>query len=181
MKRQTRKVGVAGGFINQMMGNNATEPKVGEGATLLSYSDRHAYEVVDVSKDGNRCTIRQMDTKWCGESYGDEKYEYKSNPENHTIDLEWSEKKGCWGSVTYSVEIIKALATKYIKQYGWGWMDVLLKDNGIESYQHLYENPNADNYYNQMMLIDGLTKRYKNFNKVSVIFGVMQEYQDPHF
>ena len=34
-KRQYRKVGVAGGFVNQMMGNNATEPKVGEGATEL--------------------------------------------------------------------------------------------------------------------------------------------------
>ena len=28
-KKQTRKIGVAGGFINQMMGNNSTTPKVG--------------------------------------------------------------------------------------------------------------------------------------------------------
>ena len=90
MKKQSRKVGVAGGFINQMMGNNSTTPKVGEGATILMYSDR-------------------------------------------------------------------------------------------ESYDHLYENPNADNFYNQKKLINGVTKQYKNFNKVSIIFGVMEQYRDPHF
>ena len=40
--KQKRKVGVAGGFINQMMGNNSTTPIVGEGATILHYSDRSA-------------------------------------------------------------------------------------------------------------------------------------------
>lgn len=39
-KVQKRKVGVLGGFINQMMGNNSTEPKVGEPCTILSYSDQ---------------------------------------------------------------------------------------------------------------------------------------------
>jgi len=181
MKKQTRKVGVAGGFINQMMGNNATEPRVGEGATILMYSDRHAYEVVDVSEDGNQCTLRKMDTIFIGSGYGDERYEYKSNPNNHTIELEWNAKKGCWGKVTYTIEIIRSLAKKYYTKYDFGWSDILVKDYGIESYQHLYEDPSADNYYNQMKLIDGLTKRYKNFHKVSVIFGISEEYRDPHF
>jgi hypothetical protein len=181
MKRQTRKVGVAGGFINQMMGNNATEPKLGEGATILMYSDREAYEVIDVSECGSKCTLREMEATFVGSGYGDEKYEYNSNPNNYTIDLEWNEKKGCWGKVTYSIEIIKALVNKYHKKYGWGWVDELLKDFGIQSYQHLYDDPSADNYYNQMKLIDGVTKKYNNFNKVSVIFGVMEKYCDPHF
>ena len=181
MKRQTRKVGVAGGFINQMMGNNATEPNVGEGATILSYSDRHAYEVIDVSEDGNQCTLRDMDTIFIGSGYGDERYEYQSNPKNNTIDLEWNEKKGCWGKVTYTIEIIKSLAKKYYKKYDFEWANQLVKDYGLESYQHLYADPSADNYYNQMKLIDGVTKRYKNFHKVSVIFGIAEEYCDPHF
>jgi len=181
MKRQTRKVGVAGGFINQMMGNNATEPKVGEGATILMYSDRHAYEVIDVSGDGNQCTLRKMDTTFIGSGYGDERYEYQSNPNNNTIDLEWNAKKGCWGKVTYTIEIIRSLAKRYYTKYDFGWAKQLVKDYGLESYQHLYEDPSEDNYYNQMKLIDGLTKRYKNFHKVSVIFGVMEKYRDPHF
>ena len=33
----------------------------------------------------------------------------------------------------------------------------------------------------QKKLIKGLTKEYKNFSKVSIIFGIMEEYRDPHF
>lgn len=181
IKQQTRKVGVAGGFINQMMGNNQSVPVVGEGATLLSYSDRSAYEVIKVSNDGNSCVIRQMDTKFVGSSYGDERYTYHSNEDNHTRTIEWNDKKQCWGSVGYSVEIIKSLYNKYDKQYGWNSIDILLKDHGIESYDHLYEDPTADNYDNQKMIIPGVTKQYKNFTKVSIIFGIMEQYRDPSF
>lgn len=181
IKQQTRKVGVAGGFINQMMGNNQSTPVVGEGATILMYSDRSAYEVIEVSEDKNSCVIRKMTTKNVGSSYGDERYTYHSNEDNHTRTIEWNEKKQCWGSVGYSVEIIKSLYNKYDKQYGYGSIDILLKDHGIESYQHLYEDPTDDNFYNQMMIIPGVTKQYKNFTKVSIIFGIMEQYRDPSF
>ena len=183
LKKQTRKVGVAGSFINQMMGNNSSEPVVGEGATILMYSDRVAYEVTEVSDDGMQCVIRQMDAKNIGSGYGDERYTYESNIKNHTMTLEWSNKKQCWSSVGYSVEIIKSLRGKYDKEFGYGSTKYLLADYGIESYQHLYENPNDEdgNYYNQMMIISGITKRYKNFDKISVIFGIMEEYRDPSF
>jgi len=181
IKKQSRRVGVAGGFINQMMGNNSTTPKVGEGATILMYSDRHAYEVIEVSDCGNACVIREMDTKFVGSGYGDEQYTYQSNEDNATKNLEWNEKKQCWGEVSYSVEIIKSLDNKYYKKYGYGSTDILLKDYGIKSYSHLYSDPEADNYYNQMEIIEGVTKRYKNFNKVSIIFGIMEEYRDPSF
>jgi hypothetical protein len=181
-KRQRRKVGVAGGFINQVMGNNSSEPKVGEGATILSYSDRDAYEVIEVSEDGLQCVIRAMDYKFIGQCYGDERYEYFSNPENHTYTLEWNEKKSCWGKVYYTVEIIKSLSNKYYKKYGWGCQDILLEDNGL-TYDDLYESDvlPEDRYYNQFRIIDGVTKRYKNFDKVSIIFGLMEKYRDPHF
>tara|TARA_Y100000310_G_scaffold292019_1_gene320435 strand:+ start:576 stop:1133 length:558 start_codon:yes stop_codon:yes gene_type:complete len=182
VKRQRQKVGTAGSFQNQMMGNNTTEPKVNEGCTILHYSDRDAYEVIQVSEDKNSCIIRKMGTKHIGESYGDERYEYFSNPELHTMNLEWNDKKGQWGEVTYSVEIIKALYNKYDKQYGWGCIDILLKDFGLNDYQELYDNPEAeDNFYNEKKLIKGLTKRYKNFKKVSIIFGHASQYRDPSF
>jgi hypothetical protein len=38
--RQKTKVGVDGSLMNQLMGNNSTLPKVGEGATIMYYSDR---------------------------------------------------------------------------------------------------------------------------------------------
>ena len=51
VKKQSRKVGVAGGLINQIMGNNSTDPKVGEGATILKYY------FINYSKDLIKSTI----------------------------------------------------------------------------------------------------------------------------
>tara|TARA_R110002020_G_scaffold429873_1_gene639524 strand:+ start:80 stop:637 length:558 start_codon:yes stop_codon:yes gene_type:complete len=181
VKKQNRKIGVAGGFINQMMGNNTSTPNVGEGATILMYSDREAYEVIEVSNDGNACVIREMDTTYVGSGYGDEQYTYQSNENNHTINIEWNDKKQCWGKVGTSIEIIKALYKKYNKEYGYNAIDMILKDNGIESYQHLYANPKADNFYEPKKIIEGVTKEYKTFNKVSIIFGIMEKYVDPSF
>ena len=176
-KRQTRKVGVAGGFINQMMGNNSTTPIVGEGATILMYSDRKAYEVINVSDDGNTCVIRKMDTTFVGSGYGDEKYTYHSNVDNYTKTLEWNSKKKTWGHVFYTVEIIKALSKRLIKEYGYGWSNYL--PNGY-TYKDLM-NEDDDIYGRNSKLVEGITKRYKNFVPVSVIFGIMEEYRDPHF
>jgi len=120
-KLQKTKIGVSGSFINQLMGNNSSVPKVGQGATMLHYSDRTPYEVIDVSQDGKKCEIRRMKCNFIGESYGDEKYTYESNPNAQTITLEWNNKKSCWGI------------------------------------------------------------RFEKFNKVSIIFGVMEKYRDPHF
>lgn len=178
VKKQSRRVGVAGGFINQLMGNNSTEPVVGEGATLLSYSDRHAYEVISVSEDKMSCQIREMNSTNIGQSYGDERYTYASNPEGNVIDLEWSTKKSKWVSVSYSVEIIKALASRLQKEYGWGWLDFL--PNGLTQ-DDLFDKKYEDNYYNSYKIIEGVTKRYKNTNPVSVIFGVCETYCDPSF
>ena len=178
--KQERKVGVAGGFINQMMGNNSTNPIVGEGATILHYSDRSAYEVIEVSNEGMSCTIRKMDCNFIGSSYGDERYTYKSNKENEKMNLEWNSKKGSWGVVYYSIEIIKSLVKKYNKEHGWGGTDVLLASKGLQ-WDDLFDKVHEDNYYNSMKIIKGLTKEYRNFNPTSIIFGLMEEYRDPSF
>ncbi len=179
VKKQSRKIGVAGGFINQMMGNNSTTPVVGEGATILMYSDREAYEVIEVSNDGMQCVIRQMDAKNIGTSYGDERYTFQSNPENHTRTMEWSNKKQCWGEVSYTTEIIKSLQKKYYTQYGFGWSKILLAEHGF-TYDDLTTSE-YDYHGKQLKLVDGLTKKYKNFHKTSIIFGVMEQYRDPSF
>jgi hypothetical protein len=174
VKRQKRKVGVAGGFINQMMGNNSSTPVVGEGATELMYSDRHPYEVVKVSDDGSSCEIREMDYEFIGSGYGDERYKLKSNPSGFKKTLEWNERKGCWCYITYSVEIIKSLDRKLTKQFGmWSVLDNL--PNGVTK-KDIY-NENGEGF----KLIEGVTKRYKNRNKISIYFGQAEKYQDPHF
>ena len=114
---QRRKVGVAGGFFNQMMGNNSSIPVVGEGATILMYSDRHAYEVTEVNEDGSECKIRPMTCKFVGSGYGDEQYEYESNPEGGESTVAWNEKKQCWGYSYTEIKIKKVLQNKLIKEY----------------------------------------------------------------
>lgn len=178
-KRQSRKVGVAGGFINQMMGNNSSIPVVGEGATILMYSDREAYQVIEVSDDGLSCVIQKMDTKNVGKSYGDERYEYSDNPEGHTKKMEWNAKKSCWGEVWHKVEIIKSLQKKYFKEYGYGWMEILLAEHGLTFDNIIDGEPFG--IYTKYKSINGLTKMYKNFDQTSIIFGIAEEYRDPSF
>ena len=62
--------------------------KVGTGVTEYLWSDRHAYEVVDV-KDQNHVFIRRVDTTRIDNNGMSEiqDYEYKSNPKNEKKEL----------------------------------------------------------------------------------------------
>ena len=175
VKRQSRKVGVAGGFINQMMGNNCSVPVVGEGATTLSYSDRHAYEVISVNEDSSSCVIRTMNCKFVGSGYGDERYTYTSNEDGNTMTVSWNEKKQCWGQSWKAIEIIKVLQNKLIKEYGYGWSDYL-----PVPFKDLIDGE-EQGVYTKLKLVKGVTKEYKKFHKISIIFGMMEEYRDPSF
>jgi hypothetical protein len=48
-----------GSLMNHLRSNDPTPPVVGKGATELMWTDRHAYFVNAVSKDGKRCTIER--------------------------------------------------------------------------------------------------------------------------
>ena len=175
IKKQTRKVGAAGGFFNQIMGNNMTLPVVGEGATILHYSDRSAYEVIEVSDDGNSCVIRPMKCKFIGKSYGDERYEYSSNLEANGISVVWNPKRHCWGITTKTVEIQKSLFNKLFDEFGYKW-----KTHLPVPYESIINGKNQ--FGNDIFkVVKGITKEYTNFSPISIIFGVMDEYRDPSF
>jgi hypothetical protein len=185
-KRQTRKVGVAGGFINQMMGNNTSEPVVGQGATLLSYSDRHAYETIWVSDDGLECKIRKMICTFVGSGYGDERYTYESDPEGSTYHLRWNPKRNKWQKVFKVVKMMKARLKELQSKYGvWKWTDGLMPEFGvtIDDITYNEDDPqyNPASAYYQYKLIPGITREYEEKYDVSVIFGIMDEYRDPSF
>ena len=59
--------------------------EVGTGVTEYFYSDRHAYEVVEV-KDQKHVTIREYDHKLKGEGFTND-WELISNENNPSIDL----------------------------------------------------------------------------------------------
>ena len=46
-------------LVNHIMSSNSTRPEVGKGATILRWTDRQAYEVVNVSKDGKEVVLQR--------------------------------------------------------------------------------------------------------------------------
>lgn len=168
-------------LINTMMSNTETHPVVGEGATVCHFTDRNAFEVIRVSNNGMECEIRKMDCVNIGDGYGDERYQYQSNPENYTMVLEWNKKKESWRQVYFTVEIIKSKLKKYTKEYGYHWRTVFANEHGFDSYEDMFHSQTEECPVKRLMLIDGATKKYKNYNDINVMFGVMDEYRDPTF
>lgn len=71
------------------------EPEVGMGCTELLYSDRHAYEIIEV-KDARHCKARALDCKMKpGTDWLDQDYEYSSNPKNPVVNL-FKTCRGYW-------------------------------------------------------------------------------------
>ena len=183
--KQKRKVGVAGGFINQMMGNNKSVPVVGEGMTELMYSDRHAWEVLEVLGDGSSCIVDQYKKKRSDNNGMSETQEYVydelyGNPKK----LTWRNKKGgCWCWETKEIRVIpkvlKMLEEKSDKYFVYDQIyDVFGKEIG----DFIYRADEEDGTYGKgMRLKEGITKEYTRYDKVSVIFGIKEEYYDFSF
>lgn len=72
-----------GSLQNRMEENRmyTDEIKVGTGMTEYSYSDRHAYEVVEV-KDQKHVVVRRLDHKHVGDGTMDNNWELVSNEKN---------------------------------------------------------------------------------------------------
>lgn len=87
-----------GSLHNRMLENSNGQPvpQVGMGATECMYSDRHAYEIIEV-KDERHIVVRQYDTKRIDNNGMSEsqEYEYISNPNNPTRNL-FLTKQGRW-------------------------------------------------------------------------------------
>lgn len=125
------------------------EIKVGTGVTEYFYSDRQAYEVVEV-KDQKHISIRRYDHKAIGESMSNT-WELISNENNPTIELTkrgntWYKVKTAtiddvnspdfdrrlWVSLNFDIDKIKAKGkqTKYTK------MNIAI---GVADYYYDYE------------------------------------------
>lgn len=77
---------------------NVTEehatPKVGDGATMLLYTDRHAYTITAVAKSGKsftmrRDTVKRIDANGMSES---QDYEFSPNENGSTETVRMSKK-----------------------------------------------------------------------------------------
>jgi hypothetical protein len=145
-----------GSFINMMMSGNSSIPEVGKGATVLSWTDRHAYEVIEVSKDGRRVIVQQ---------YIPERID--SNGMSECRDYKYE----------------KLVETKEVVVWKWGaWhfeRDVLeVLDEGAFCSRPREEIDASYDEYGMLKHQEGLTKWVKRYPKVSILFGKREKYHD---
>lgn len=66
-----------GSLINHLIADPRPHlPVIGEDVTECRWTDREAYRVIAVDKDGKGAVLKQYDPKYIGKAYGDETYEY---------------------------------------------------------------------------------------------------------
>jgi len=143
--------------------------KVGDFATEYLWSDRHAYEVVEV-KDQKHVKIRRLDAKMIT-PYSNE-WTYTQNESNPVKELEL-QKKG-WKSV------------KYVDLESWNnalieaRKDITNPDENPEKVRWLAQCYLRLNDENLEKVLSG--KRVKTVSeKISVSFGIADEYYDYSF
>lgn len=167
-KQKGTRIGAAGGFFNQLMSHNSTVPVVGEGATVLLYSDRHAYEVLAVNEKKKTAVIqRYHPTRLDKLGMSDfQDYEYKEfEGEPITIYYRWGEWKTKHSEVRFTEEACKKYGEFSLKLHN------AYKDAGGE-YNH-----NA----RICTVIAGLTEKHIFWQGIRIIFGVKREYYDFSF
>lgn len=165
---QTMKAGKdTGSFFNFLMGNNATVPVVGKGATILHWSDRTAYEVTWVSDNGKSVKIRKYlaeRTDNLGMSDSQD-YEYKELIGSE-IEIVW--RHGAWRRKYERMEFEPAFLLEYDRQ-------PQTHERWCEYFLPLR---NEDGTYK---LVEGKTYLKVSYEKVNIIFGVLLEYYDYSF
>ncbi len=130
--------------------------EVGTGMTEYSYTDRHAYEVIEVT-DQKHVKVREYDHKPAGECYSNQ-WELISNPENPTINLV---KRGKYW---YTVSEITPEEAKEIYE-----------GNDFQSKLWACHN----NFDLEEIMASGKSK--KSYHRMNVSFGVAQYYYDYEF
>jgi len=157
--KQTLQLKDTGSLFNFLMGNNSVPPVVGEGATILSHSDRRCAEVISVSVDGKTVVIEDYDairTDSNGMS-DDQDYEYRLN--GNQSKLVW--RNGAWrrecSAVWYTVA---ALEMTY-----------------AERTEKLYDPATG----RHDKLVEGLTFIKKSYPKINILFGTKRAYHDYSF
>jgi hypothetical protein len=176
MKTQTRPLAASGSFINNLLGNNATEPKVGMLCTVCLYTDRHVYEVTEVAADGLSCTVRRMSTtRMDATGYGmtqDQSYQYSSNPGGHSMELVWKQRKGedtgAWWVLYRTVDFTAAVKRAAKERNLFIYSQALTEEQRLAVY--------GDNNM-PANVVKGITSERKRYSEISIIF----DYADEHF
>lgn len=145
-----------GSFINMMMSNNSTLPEVGKGATILSWTDRDAYEVISVSKDYKTVVIQdyipeRIDDFGMSDS---QEYKYEKLGDNKQT-IVW--RHGAWRRKVSTIDFIDTY--KYNK----------------EDKEELFGDDIS------LKLVEGKTRIKTEYFRVNIVFGIRETYFDYSF
>ncbi len=160
------------GRLNNRLEENkmyCDEIKVGTGATIYLYSDRHAYEVTKVINQ-QHVFIRKMNAKRIDKNglSNYQEYEFTSNLESPEIEL-IKRTNGLWFRVD---EFSKEKWLKMAKEHR-------VSDN--ENVEYNYYKMMSGLTFKQLEKIEQnkIVKRYSKFGNIS--FGIMQQHFDYSF
>lgn len=178
-KIQTAKVGPAGSFFNQLMSNNATLPEVGKGATQMHYTDRTAFEVVEVSEDGNEARLQYLQAAWDRTKPGGEGHQnWILTPVDQFLTIVWRKHKQANGQMaawmTKGTEIVfTKQAREMCEAEGFTYIGMWLQRTRPEIAAQIYNgHPLPQN------VVEGFTRAKTVYSKINIIFGVREYYYD---
>jgi hypothetical protein len=170
LKTKGIKLSQSGSLFNFLMSHNESVPVVATGATILYWSDRHAYEVIEVDEKRKMCVIqryapKRLDKLGMSDS---QMYEYVDKTEEKiTLFYKW----GGWKYATKHVVFTEEFKNKYDKEFG-----PVLHKAYVDAGGTYGENSGFIN-----KVIDGVTKETTQWNEVHILFGVKEEYYDFSF
>jgi len=183
LKQRPMKLGTeTGSLTNYMMSCNRTMPVVGKGATVMSWTDRHAHEITWVSEDGMSCKIRQYNPKVVGGpyQYGETpEYEYKELYEHEDL-LVYHPKTQKWKRHSESI----VFCGPYYKEYETACQSAKTSEDFRkldEQFFAPYRTEPDENGWVGLKLVKGITRLKKDRYSINIIFGVKDEYYDPTF
>jgi hypothetical protein len=169
---QSQKVGVSGSFINQVFGNNNSEPKVGEYCTFLHYTDRSVgivreYDpktmiaVVESCHTAADLSIKGLDT---GHQH------WVHTPSGHTTRYQY--RKNGWYALGTEVNFTKEFAATIPT----ACIGIWLRKNNPELLEQIYGG-----HIMPCNVVEGITKAKNTYSKTSILFGAADYYYDWSF
>lgn len=151
------------------MGNNESVPVVGEGATVLLWSDRHTYKITEVDIKKMTCTIQRYQPKRIDASGMSDcqTYEYMElTEETKHLVYRW----GAWRQIIHPLRYTKEFSQKHKDVFSLA--QILTPEEKIAVYAGDVRIQNV---------IAGITERTTEYSKINIIFGVLDEYYDYSF
>jgi len=153
---QTDSINNKGSLINRIMGNNNTMPEVGKGMTMMHYTDRTPYEVLEVSDDSKQVVVRRYKAISKGSEMGHQDWEYVSDENACQELIVW--RNNFWKKVNHNICISKENYKIY---------EAMINENKYAE---------AREFYDSCPLVC-----QKEYQKVNVFWGVAEKYYDWEF